>query len=96
MAVDEVRISEVLGREKGDPFPYRPGEEVDEDEDQEEAACGRSVDLGDIHGNVWNEEANDSVPWKDNEGKGANENADRERRRGKERKKEKLEEGGRV
>ena len=52
MAVDEVWISEVLGREKSDPFPYRPLEEVDKDEDQEEAACGRSVDLGDIHGNV--------------------------------------------
>ena len=60
------------------------------------AACGRSVDLGDIRGNVWNEEANDGVPWKENEGKGANENADRERRQGEERKKEKLEEGGRV
>jgi len=49
MTAKKVWISEVLGCEKRDPFPHRPWQDVDDDEGKEEAACGCSVNLGDIH-----------------------------------------------
>jgi len=51
MAVQKVWIGEMLQREQRDVFPQRSkvGKEVDEDEDEENAACGNSVYLDDIH-----------------------------------------------
>lgn len=49
VTMKEVRVSEVFGREKRDPISYRPGEELDEDEDKEKTASGRRIYLGGIH-----------------------------------------------
>ncbi len=51
MTVQDVWIREMLRREQRDVLPQRSkvGKEVDEDEDEESAACGNSVYLDDIH-----------------------------------------------
>jgi len=54
MAVQNIRISKVLGRKKRDlfPKPHCTGKQVNNNEGKEEAARGSSIYLGDIHGNT--------------------------------------------
>lgn len=51
MAVQKVWIGEMLQREQRDLLSQRSkvGKEVEEDEDEKNAACGNSVHLDDIH-----------------------------------------------
>jgi hypothetical protein len=67
MTAEKIRIREVLRREERDPFPLRRWDEVDEDESEEEAACGRSIDLGDINGKVWGKKITDDGKSKEGE-----------------------------
>ena len=54
MAVQKVRVSKVLERKKRDLFPesHCTRKKVNNNEDKEEAVCGGSVYLNDIHENT--------------------------------------------
>lgn len=54
MTVNQVWISQVFGCQQGDLFPEsrRVWKKIDQKEDKEKAARGRSIYLGDIHGNA--------------------------------------------
>ena len=51
MAVEKIRISEMLRREKRDMLPQRSEvrKKVDEHKNEQNAARGNSIGLGDIH-----------------------------------------------
>jgi len=61
MTAKEVRIREVLGHKDREPFAHRRCGKVDEDESEEEPACGRRIDLRDIHGKEGERKTNDDV-----------------------------------
>lgn len=49
MAMQEVTICKVLRHEKSEPLSYRLRKNVEEDQEEEGAAGGHGVTLGDVH-----------------------------------------------